>query len=117
MAVNRVKEGGKSAAEVARELDLSPNTLCGWIGKFGKHGNQAFPGSGHLHEADDEIRKLRKENMDLKEENAILKKAAAYFAKNQKQSVSNLWRRTVPNFGVLRWLRFSMFQGAASIPI
>ncbi|PHJ39615.1 transposase IS3 [Desulforamulus profundi] len=84
MAVNRVKESGKSAAEVARELDISPNTLHGWINKFGKHGDKAFPGSGHLHEADDELRKLRKEIMDLKEENAILKKAAAYFAKNQK---------------------------------
>jgi transposase len=30
------------------------------------------------------LRKLRRENIDLKEENAILKKAAAYFAKNQK---------------------------------
>lgn len=78
MAVNRVKESGKSAAEVARELDIIPNTLHGWINKFGKHGDKAFPGSGHLHEADDELRKLRKEIMDLKEENAILKKAAAY---------------------------------------
>ncbi|GBF32116.1 hypothetical protein DCCM_0307 [Desulfocucumis palustris] len=33
---------------------------------------------------DDELRRLRKEIMDLKKENAILKKAAAYFAKNQK---------------------------------
>lgn len=84
MAVNRVKESGKAVAEVARELDLSPNTLHGWISKFGKHGDKAFPGSGHLYETDEELRKLRKEIMDLKEENAILKKAAAYFAKNLK---------------------------------
>ena len=84
MAVKRVRESGKSVTEVARELDLSPNTLHGWISKFGKHGDKAFPGSGHLHEADDELRRLRKENMDLKEENSILKKAAAYFAKNLK---------------------------------
>jgi transposase len=69
---------------VARELELSPNTLHGWVNKFGKRGEDAFPGSGHLHSADEELRKLRRENMDLKEENAILKKAAAYFAKNQK---------------------------------
>ncbi len=84
MAINRVKESGKPVAEVARELDISPNTLHGWVNKFGKHGNNAFPGSGNLHETDEELRKLRKEIMDLKEENAILKKAAAYFAKNQK---------------------------------
>lgn len=84
MAVNRVKDSGKPVAEVARELDLSPNTLHGWLSKYGKHGDKAFPGTGHLHEADEELRKLRKEIMDLKEENAILKKAAAYFAKNLK---------------------------------
>jgi transposase len=84
MAVNRVKESGKPVSEVARELDLSPNTLHGWVSRFGKCGEDAFPGSGHLHSADEELRKLRRENIDLKEENAILKKATAYFAKNQK---------------------------------
>ncbi|OAM96302.1 Transposase [Pelosinus fermentans] len=42
MAVKRVKESGKPLAEVARELDLSPNTLHGWMSKFGKHGENAF---------------------------------------------------------------------------
>lgn len=85
MAVNRVVSSGKAVAEVARELDLSPNTLYGWMSKYGKHGaSDAFPGSGRLHEEDAELRRLRREIMDLKEENAILKKAAAYFAKNQK---------------------------------
>ena len=84
MAINRVKESGKPVAEVARELDISVNTLHGWVNKFGKHGNNAFPGSGNLHEADEELRKLHKEIVDLKEENAILKKAAAYLAKNLK---------------------------------
>jgi transposase len=38
MAVNRVKDSGKSMAEVARELDLGTSTLHGWISKYGKHG-------------------------------------------------------------------------------
>ena len=59
MAVNRVKESGKAVAEVARELELSPNTLHGWMSKFGKHGEDAFPGSGKLHIADEELRKMR----------------------------------------------------------
>lgn len=84
MTVTHVKESGKPVAEAARELDLGPNTLHRWINKFSKHGNNTFPGSGHLPEADEELRRLRKEIMDLREENAILKKAVAYFAKNQK---------------------------------
>jgi len=84
MAVKQVQESGKAVTEVARELDLSPNTLHSWNSKLGKRGDNAFPGSGKLHEVDDELRKLRKELFDLKEENAILKKAAAYFARSLK---------------------------------
>jgi transposase len=82
MAVKRVNESGRPAVEIARELDLNPNTLYGWIKKYGEHEAAAFPGSGRLYEEDAELRKLRRELLDLKEENAILKKAAAYFAKN-----------------------------------
>lgn len=42
------------------------------MSKFSEHGTQAFPGSDHLHESDDELRKLRKEIAELKEETAIL---------------------------------------------
>lgn len=84
MAVKRVQESGKAVTEVARELDVSPSTLHGWITKLCKHGEDAFPGNGNLHSTDEEMLKLRREIQDLKEENAILKKAAAYFAKNQK---------------------------------
>lgn len=84
MAVKRAKESDRSVSEVAKELDISPSTLHGWINKFSEHGDKAFPGSGRLHEADDELRKLRKEILDLKEENAILKKAAVFFAKSLK---------------------------------
>ena len=84
MDLKRVKDSGRPTTEIAKELDVRPNTLYGWITKYGEHGDNAFPGSGSLHEADDELRKLRKEIMDLKEENSILKKAAAYFAKSLK---------------------------------
>jgi transposase len=55
-----------------------------WVRDYGRDGENAFPGSGNLKPEDDEMRRLRRELADLKEENAILKKAAAYFAKNQK---------------------------------
>ncbi len=34
MAVKRVEESGRPAVEIARELDLKPNTLYGWIKKY-----------------------------------------------------------------------------------
>jgi transposase len=82
-AVALTKIGGKSLSQVARELEVSVSTLCGWIKSSDEHNEHAFPGKGKLHE-DDELRKLKRENADLKMENEILKKATAIFAKSQK---------------------------------
>jgi transposase len=49
-----------------------------------EHPEGPFPGSGKLSPEDDRLRKLERENRDLREEVEILKKAAVYFAKNQK---------------------------------
>jgi len=43
-----------------------------------------FPGSGKLSTEDENVRKLERQIRELREENEILKKAAAYFAKNQR---------------------------------
>ena len=45
-------------------------------------GPEVFVGSGYLAPKNKELKKLQKENERLKAENEILKKAAAYFAKN-----------------------------------
>ena len=57
------------------------NTLYRWVSEFKSHGNEAFPGNGNLKPEDAEIRKLKKELDDLREENAILKKAIRIFTK------------------------------------
>ena len=75
----------KKASEVAREIGVHHTSIRDWINSYQEYGSQkAFPGSGHSRDADDEVKKLRRELANLKEENEILKKAAAYFAKNQR---------------------------------
>lgn len=83
-AVKRVERTGEAVARVAADLDVKPTTLHGWIKNYRKSSTVPFPGSGHLTPEDERIRRIEKENRELREENEILKKAAAYFAKNQK---------------------------------
>lgn len=75
---------GEPAAKVARDLGVNVNSIYTWKTRYLEHPEDAFVGSGNLHQEDDEVRKLRKQLRDLQEENDILKKAAAYFAKNQR---------------------------------
>lgn len=80
----RIASGETSVREMADELGLHYTTVRDWVRSHKRDGNNAFPGSGKLKPEDDELRRLRRQLADLKEENEILKKAAAYFAKNQK---------------------------------
>lgn len=83
-AVKRIETTGGPVSKVATELGINENTLHGWLKKYREKPNAPFPGSGKLSPDDERLRKLERENRDLREEIEILKKAAAYFAKNQK---------------------------------
>lgn len=80
----RVVEGNESVATIARDVGLHENTIYTWVAKYRKNSVKPFVGSGHVKAEDEELKKLLKENKELREENEILKKAAAYFAKNQR---------------------------------
>ena len=83
-AIKRLEKSGESLANVAEELGVRQTTMRGWLTKYRNSPGTPFIGSGHLSPEDEKIRKIERENRDLKEENEILKKAAAYFAKNLK---------------------------------
>lgn len=83
-AVKMVIEKGRSMASVAADLGVSYDTLQRWVKEFKADPENSFRGSGHLRPDEEAIRKLKRENQDLREENAILKKAAAIFVNHRK---------------------------------
>lgn len=80
-AVKLVKDRGVSVAQASRDLDIHVNVLRKWIRDVEADPVQAFPGQGQMRADQVEIAKLKKEVAKLKMERDILKKAAAYFAK------------------------------------
>jgi transposase len=66
---------------VVKELGLADKTLRNWI-KAAKSGKLKGAGSKTVTPEQMELSRLRAENARLKRENEIIKKAAAYFAKD-----------------------------------
>jgi transposase-like protein len=81
-AVKLVTEEKLSVPESARRLSLPPSTLDNWLKKH-KEGKLEEIGKSYrpLTEVEIELARVKKENAKLKMENEILKKAAAYFAR------------------------------------
>ena len=68
---------------MARELGIRVNQIGKWRKELEDKQEAAFSGQGRPTGKDAEIQRLRRELADAREENEILKKAAAYFARNQ----------------------------------
>jgi transposase len=80
-AVKLSVESGRPLAQTARELGVRKDTLYGWVRQYHRtpQPDQETVQAEPLYE---ELKRLRREVSILKEERDILKKAAAYFAKN-----------------------------------
>lgn len=81
-AARLVRQRGVAVAQAARDLDVHENVLRKWVREFAADPVQAFPGHGQVRPEQQEIERLRREVARLKAERDILKKAAAYFAKD-----------------------------------
>jgi transposase len=79
-AVRLVLEEGRSAASVARDLDLTRSALDGWVRQAKADAGKGPAGMLPSSEKE-ELARLRRENRHLRMERDILKKAAAFFAK------------------------------------
>ena len=78
-AVKRLLEGGRGLSEVATELDLSTGQLSTWRSEQLAAGSAEALAARKAEEA--EVQRLKRENRRLEEENLILRKAAAVFAR------------------------------------
>jgi transposase len=82
-AIRLVETSGRSPWEVARDLGVPARSVRTWVEQARVDGGKGPPGALTTEERQ-ELTALRKENRILKEEREILKKAAAFFAKETR---------------------------------
>jgi transposase len=83
-AARLITERGVSYAQAGSDLGVHPTQLRTWVKQQAEDPQHAFPGHGQMKPEQTEITRLRREVTKLKAERDILKKAAAYFAKESK---------------------------------
>jgi transposase len=81
-AARLVIEQGRTIADTAKSLGVSPWTLSRWVRAAKGGGAEVFPGHGQRPPLEQENFELRRQVKQLEEEREILKKAAAYFARS-----------------------------------
>lgn len=82
-AVKLIAEQGYTYSKASESLGISPQMLHRWKSEFELKGESVFPGNGKLCGLEEEVASLREENRQLRMEREILKKAAAFFAKEE----------------------------------
>jgi transposase len=80
-AVELYRRGGQPLIEVARDLGIATESLRTWVKQA---GIDAGVRDGLSSEEREELRRLRRENRILREEREVLRKAAAFFAKESE---------------------------------
>ena len=80
-AVRLIKDRGVSYVQASQDLNVHTSQLRDWVKKLSDDPQHAFPGQGQMKPEQLEIAQLMREVTKLKAERDILKKAAAYFAK------------------------------------
>lgn len=83
-AVRLYETSGKSARQIEHDLDITPGLIQKWRARLRQAGTQAFPGKGHLTEAEAELRRLKRELEITRQERDILKKAIEVFSRDRR---------------------------------
>ncbi len=80
-AIELVKTSERPRVEIARSLGISDSTLANWMADDRKARERAADPEALSESEREELRRLRKENVELRTDREILRKAAAYFAR------------------------------------
>ncbi len=80
-AVKLITDRGVGYAQASSDLGVHASVLRNWVKALADDPSHAFPGHGQQKPEQAEIARLKREVTKLKAERDILKKAAAYFAK------------------------------------
>lgn len=80
-ALELVRTSGRPIAEVARSLGIAEGTLWNWARAARDADARAADPEALTESERDELRRLRKENVELRTDKEILRRAAAYFAR------------------------------------
>jgi len=83
-ALRLIEDHNRKITDVARELGIRPELLYRWKSEHSADPEQAFPGKGHMKPEEEYVRRLERELAQARQERDILKKALAYFSKNER---------------------------------
>jgi transposase len=88
--VKYIQEQTKTVAEIAAEMNIPVGTIHGWIAQYREFKNETVASQDKIHELEQLLKKKEREslqkdreNADLREELAILKKAVHIFSKER----------------------------------
>lgn len=87
-AVHLVTEREQPVSKVAEDLGVHPSVIARWRREYLRHRNGSFPGKGNMTPEQEKLHQLERENVDLREERDILKKALSIFSRQGKRSTN-----------------------------
>ena len=82
-AVRLADNSDKGDSTIERELGLYQGAIRTWRKALRLDSRDAFPGTGHMKPAEEEVRSLRRELEEVRQERDILKKAMAIFTRDR----------------------------------
>lgn len=83
-ALRMMQESNRKITDIAKGLGVRPELLYRWKSEFATDPEHAFPGKGNSKPEQDQVRHLEQELARVRQERDILKKALAFFSRDER---------------------------------